>query len=72
MSRRYRFLLAGLKYFFGVVFSMKSVSEQSRHEEEPHKDDLVEDFELLNEEDIPGASLNGKKPRKLNVHQLKC
>ena len=66
-----RSLLAGLKYFFGVVFSMKSMSEQSRHEEEPHEDDLVEDSELLNEEDIPGASLNGKKPHELNVYQLK-
>lgn len=66
MSRRYCFLLAGLKlYFFGVVFSMKSVSEQSHHEEEPHEGDLVRDFELLNEEDIPDASLNGKTPREL-------
>jgi len=47
------------------------MSEQSRHKEEPHEDDLVGDFELLNEEDIPGASLNGKRPRELNVHQLK-
>ena len=29
------------------------------------------DFELLSEQDIPGASLNGKKPGQLNVVQLK-
>ena len=29
------------------------------------------DFELLSEEDIPGASLNGKTPGELNVVQLK-
>ena len=29
------------------------------------------DFCLLEESDIPGASLNGKKSRELNVTQLK-
>ena len=29
------------------------------------------DFELLSEEDIPGASLNGKSPGELNVVQLR-
>lgn len=29
------------------------------------------DFELLNEEDIPGASINGKSPGDLNVVQLR-
>lgn len=46
--------------------------EQSHHKGEPHEDDLVRGFKLLNEEDIPGALLNGKTPRELNVHQLKC
>ena len=44
---------------------MKSMSHQA------HGDDFACHFELLNEEDIPGTSLNGKKPRELNVHQLK-
>ena len=29
------------------------------------------DFELLSEQNIPGTSLNGKKPGQLNVVQLK-
>ena len=29
------------------------------------------DFDILNEDDVPGASLNGKKPSQLNVTQLK-
>ena len=32
---------------------------------------ITVDFEVLNESDIPGASLNGKKPKDLNVTQLK-
>jgi len=30
-----------------------------------------DDMLLLTEKDIPGASLNGKDPNELNVHQLK-
>lgn len=33
--------------------------------------DIKSDFDMLSEHDIPGASLNGKKPRELNVVQLK-
>ena len=44
---------------------MKSVFEDSQD------DDFVGDFELLNEEDIPGASLDGKNPQELNVTQLR-
>jgi len=44
---------------------MKSVFEDSQD------DDFVGDFELLNEEDIPGASLDGKNPCELNVTQLR-
>jgi len=29
--------------------------------------DIIGNFELLNEEDIPGASLDGKNPPELNV-----
>jgi len=29
------------------------------------------DFELLTEDDIPGALLKGRKPREVNVAQLK-
>ena len=32
---------------------------------------ITADFEVLNKGDIPGASLNGKKPKELNVTQLK-
>ena len=44
---------------------MKSLSEDS------HDDDTIGDFKLLNEEDIPGASLDGKNPHKLNISKLK-
>lgn len=37
------------------------MAKQSYHKQEPHEDDLVGDFELL----------NGKTPRELNDHQLK-
>lgn len=33
--------------------------------------DIATDFEVLTESNIPGASLNGKKPKELNVIQLK-
>ena len=33
--------------------------------------DIKSDFELLSECDIPGASLDGKKPRELNAAQLR-
>jgi len=33
--------------------------------------DIKSDFELLSKCDIPGASLDGKKPRELNIAQLK-
>ena len=33
--------------------------------------DIKSNFEMLSEYNIPGASLNGKKPRELNVVQLK-
>ena len=32
---------------------------------------IAADFEVLTESDIPGASLNGKKPNELNVVQLR-
>ena len=32
---------------------------------------IAADFEVLTKRDIPGASLNGKKPNELNVVQLK-
>jgi len=44
---------------------MKSVFEDSQG------DDFIGDFELLNEEDIPGASLDGKNPREINVTELR-
>jgi len=39
--------------------------------EASHDDAIVGDFKLLNKEDIPGASLDGKNPREINVSQLK-
>ena len=35
------------------------------------KAEVVADFEVLTEGDIPGASLDGKKPKQLNITQLK-
>ena len=32
---------------------------------------ITGDFEVLNEDSLPGASLNGKTPKELNVTQLK-
>ena len=38
-------------------------------EDDSEKDQ--DEFLMLNESDIPGASLHGKDPRQLNVTQLK-
>jgi len=56
--------LAGL----AIMASIKATGLAAEGKAEP---DIKSDFELLRERDIPGASLDGKKPRKLNVAQLK-
>ena len=33
--------------------------------------DIATSFDTLSEDDVPGASLNGKKPSQLNVTSLK-
>jgi len=43
------------------------VQERQRAEPDIYKGD----FELLSENDIPGASLDGKQPGELNLTQLK-
>jgi len=48
---------------------MASSEVQERQRVEP--DIYKGDFELLSENDIPGASLDGKQPSKLNLTQLK-
>jgi len=32
---------------------------------------FTSDFEVLTEDDVPGASLDGKQPQQLNITQLK-
>lgn len=46
---------------------MAAGKEYEAYEEAYDQDDLY----VLEESDIPGASLNGKKPSELNVTQLK-
>ena len=41
------------------------------NDDEAEHADIMKDFELLNEDDIPGASLHSKKPSELNILQLK-
>ena len=35
------------------------------------KGGIGNDFDILSEDNVPGASLNGKKPSQLNVTQMK-
>ena len=58
-----------------AVFSWFSeatlVFKTSRSMASEESANISADFEVLTESDIPGASLNGKKPNELNVVQLK-
>ena len=64
-------VFCGIDYHANIIVDCEGNECKSAFDDNTDDEDLIDDVLLLNEGDIPGASLEGKDPSELNMVQLK-